>query len=95
MCPYPSSAADPSPAGTTYNVGAGYPTSNARVVTAIKQTLPDAHADLLPGRDPHGPARACFSTSAGCTKTPGYTPQYTTDHGAADYIAWLRAGNRR
>jgi UDP-glucose 4-epimerase len=75
----------------TYNVASGHVTTNADVIAAIRAVVPDADLELPNGATPTGNhldiTRLHHDT--------GYEPQYDTAHAAADYIAWLRAGNAR
>jgi UDP-glucose 4-epimerase len=76
----------------TYNVASGRSTSNADVVAAIKATEPGASVDL-PERGTAAPATWLDITRA--RQDVGYEPEWDTERAAADYIAWLRAGNDR
>ncbi|GAB7036900.1 MULTISPECIES: NAD-dependent epimerase/dehydratase family protein [Catenuloplanes] len=74
----------------TYNVASGRATSNAEVIAAIRDAVPDAAVDL--------PSAAVAAPRAWLDITrlrddTGFTPEYDTTRAAADYIAWLRAGN--
>ncbi|WP_207400510.1 NAD-dependent epimerase/dehydratase family protein [Actinomadura roseirufa] len=73
----------------TYNVGSGRATTNAEVIDAIRTVVPDAHTEL-PTRGA-GPQAHLDITRL--QQDTGYRPAYDTEHAAADYIAWLRAGN--
>ncbi|WP_037908888.1 NAD-dependent epimerase/dehydratase family protein [Actinacidiphila yeochonensis] len=74
----------------TYNVGSGRATTNARLAEAIRSVVPDAQVDL-PSRG--GAAHMVLDISR-LREDTGYQPEYDTERAAADYIAWLRAGNR-
>ncbi|TDD16115.1 NAD-dependent epimerase/dehydratase family protein [Nonomuraea diastatica] len=73
----------------TYNVASGRATSNAEVIAAIKKVAPDARIDLPAG----GTGRQDYLDITRLQKDTGYQPAYDTERAAADYIAWLRAGN--
>ncbi|MFC3502625.1 NAD-dependent epimerase/dehydratase family protein [Micromonospora krabiensis] len=76
----------------TYNVASGRATSNADVIAAIKTAVPSA--DLtLPSRGSATPASWLDITRL--HEDTGFVPAYDTERAAADYIAWLRAGNDR
>ena len=75
----------------TYNVASGHATSNAEVITAIKTVVPDARLELADGGDP----RRSWLDITRLQQDTGYRPAYDLDRAAADYIAWLRAGNER
>ncbi|MFV2198637.1 NAD-dependent epimerase/dehydratase family protein [Nocardiopsis sp. LOL_012] len=73
----------------TYNVGSGRATTNAHLIEAIRKTIPDARIDLpTGGRTPH-----MVMDTDRLREDTGYRPDYDTERAAADYIAWLRAGN--
>ena len=75
----------------TYNVASGHATSNAEVITAIKTVVPEARLELPDGGDP---GRSWLDITR-LQQDTGYRPAYDLDRAAADYIAWLRAGNER
>ncbi|MGW3268665.1 NAD-dependent epimerase/dehydratase family protein [Streptomyces sp. NPDC001056] len=75
----------------TYNVGSGRATSNAEVIEAITSVEPGFRAEL-PSRDA-APPRWLDTTRL--REDTGFRPEYDTAAAAADYIAWLRAGNER
>lgn len=75
----------------TYNVGSGRATSNAEVSAAIRAAVPDAQVDLPAG----GSGRRTWLDITRIHADTGYQPAYDTERAAADYIAWLRAGNER
>jgi UDP-glucose 4-epimerase len=75
----------------TYNVASGRATTNAEVIAAIKQVVPDAHIELPAG----GTAPVNYLDITRIHQDTGYQPAYDTERAAADYIAWLRAGNER
>ncbi|MFE9469718.1 NAD-dependent epimerase/dehydratase family protein [Streptomyces griseofuscus] len=77
---------------TTYNVGSGRATSNAEVIAAIAATEPGFHT-ALPSRDTTTPRQWLDTTRL--REDTGFTPKYDTAAAAADYLAWLRAGNER
>ncbi|GAA0543295.1 NAD(P)-dependent oxidoreductase [Actinomadura livida] len=73
----------------TYNVASGRATTNAEIITAIKQLVPDAKVELPTGGDP----RQSYLDITRLQRDTGYKPEYDTERSVADYIAWLRAGN--
>lgn len=73
----------------TYNVGSGRLTTNAQVSEAIRKTVPDARVHLPTGGG--GPHLVLDITRL--KEDTGYRPEYDTERAAAEYIAWLRAGN--
>ena len=75
----------------TYNVASGRLTTNADVIAAIHETVPEAELGLPTGADRPGAALDITRLR----KDTGFEPEYDTMHAAADYIAWLRAGNER
>ncbi|WP_113698511.1 NAD-dependent epimerase/dehydratase family protein [Nonomuraea lactucae] len=75
----------------TYNVGSGHATTNADIIEAIKKTVPDARITLPAGGEAHHPVLDITRLQ----QDTGYQPEYGTERAAADYIAWLRAGNQR
>ncbi|MEU8136619.1 NAD-dependent epimerase/dehydratase family protein [Streptodolium elevatio] len=74
----------------TYNVGSGRATTNAQLAEAIRKVVPDARIDLPSGG--HTPHLVLDITRL--REDTGYQPEFDTDRAAADYIAWLRAGNK-
>ncbi|OLR93854.1 NAD-dependent epimerase/dehydratase family protein [Actinokineospora bangkokensis] len=75
----------------TYNVASGHATSNADVITAIQAGEPDFQAEL-----PSAPGRpTSWLDITRLRADTGFTPEYDAKAAAADYIAWLRAGNDR
>jgi UDP-glucose 4-epimerase len=75
----------------TYNVASGHATTNAEVAAAIRQAVPDAQVDLPGG----GETRQAWLDISRLRRDTGYEPVWNTERAAADYIAWLRAGNER
>ena len=75
----------------TYNVASGMLTTNGDIIGALRTIEPAVDLDLPPGRthpgNPLDITRLRVDT--------GYEPEYGTASAAADYIAWLRAGNER
>ncbi len=76
----------------TYNVGSGRPTTNQQVVDAIKKVIPEVDFRLPTSPNP-GPVP--YQDITWLREDTGFEPQFTTESGIADYIAWLRAGNER
>jgi UDP-glucose 4-epimerase len=79
----------------TYNVGSGAATSNRELVNAIKSGAPQVRTDLRAGRDPAGPGHDICLDTTRLRGDTAFEPGYSTEAGAAEYIAWLRAGNDR
>jgi UDP-glucose 4-epimerase len=75
----------------TYNVASGRATTNAEVIAAIKKVVPDAPIELPTG----GAGHRNHLDITRIQQDTGYRPAYDTERAAADYIAWLRAGNER
>lgn len=76
---------------STYNVASGRATSNADVIAAITSVEP-GFAVELPTSDPR-PVNWLDITRL--REDTGFEPRFDTATAAADYIAWLRAGNDR
>jgi UDP-glucose 4-epimerase len=75
----------------TYNVGSGRATTNGEIAGAIRKVVPDARVDLPAGG---GAPHMVFDIDR-LRQDTGYRPEYDTERAAADYLAWLRAGNAR
>jgi UDP-glucose 4-epimerase len=73
----------------TYNVASGHATTNAEVAAAIRHAVPDAQVDLPTG----GETRQAWLDITRLRQDTGYEPAWDVERAAADYIAWLRAGN--
>ncbi|EXG82324.1 NAD-dependent epimerase/dehydratase family protein [Cryptosporangium arvum] len=76
---------------STYNVGSGRATSNADVVTAIRSVEPGFRCDL----PSDGQRPLSWLDITRLREDTTFEPRYDTAAAAADYIAWLRAGNPR
>ncbi|BCJ55200.1 NAD-dependent epimerase [Actinoplanes sp. NBRC 14428] len=76
---------------STYNVASGRATSNADVVTAIGSVEPGFRYELPSG----GGRPVSWLDITRLREDTGFEPRYDTAEAAADYIAWLRAGNER
>ena len=74
----------------TYNVASGRFTTNAEVLAAIRATVPEFSYQLPEGSS--GPAR--WLDIGRLTADTGFTPEWDTERAAADYVGWLRAGNK-
>jgi UDP-glucose 4-epimerase len=74
----------------TYNVASGHATTNAEIAAAIRHVVPDAEVDLPSG----GEARQAWLDITRLHDDTGYEPAWNTQRAAADYVAWLRAGNK-
>jgi UDP-glucose 4-epimerase len=66
-------------------------TTNADVIAAIRGTVPEADLELPAGTGRPGSALDITRIH----DDTGFEPEYDTARAAADYIAWLRAGNER
>lgn len=75
----------------TYNVASGRATANAEVIAAIRKVVPDARIELPAG----GTGHHNYLDITRIQEDTGYQPVYDTERAAADYLAWLRAGNER
>lgn len=75
----------------TYNVASGRATSNAEIIAAIKDVVPDAQVALPAG----GTVAPTVLDITRARQDAGYEPAYDTGRAVADYIGWLRAGNER
>jgi UDP-glucose 4-epimerase len=75
----------------TYNIASGRATTNAEVAAAIRRVVPDAQVELPSG----GETRQAWLDITRLREDTGYEPVWDTERAAADYIAWLRAGNAR
>jgi UDP-glucose 4-epimerase len=73
----------------TYNVASGRLTTNADILDAIQAFEPGIDLELPEGDDRPGNALDVTRLH----DDTGYQPEYDTARAAADYIAWLRAGN--
>jgi UDP-glucose 4-epimerase len=73
----------------TYNIASGHATTNAEIAAAIRQAVPDAQVDLPSGGD----TRQAWLDISRLRHDTGYEPAWNTERAAADYIAWLQAGN--
>jgi UDP-glucose 4-epimerase len=76
---------------STYNVASGRLTTNADVIDAIRSLQPGVNLELPQGATRPGNALDITRLH----DDTGYQPEYDTARAAADYIAWLRAGNSR
>jgi UDP-glucose 4-epimerase len=75
----------------TYNVASGRATSNAEIIAAIRRVVPDARVDLPTG----GTGEPLALDITRLRQDTGYEPAYDAERGVADYLAWLRAGQRQ
>jgi UDP-glucose 4-epimerase len=74
-------------------VADGRAASNAEIVAAITDALPDARIDLLPGRRPDRRSEAGeagYLDIGRIRHDTGYRPEYGLVRGIADYVDWLR-----
>ena len=74
-----------------YNVASGRVTTNAEVIAAIREAVPEAELGLPAGAGRPGAALDITRLR----QDTGFEPEYDTVRAAAGYIAWLRAGNER
>lgn len=75
----------------TYNVASGRVTTNADIIDAIHEVEPHTVLELAPGSG--RPGNPLDITRL--RDDTGFEPEWDTPRSAADYIAWLRAGNAR
>jgi UDP-glucose 4-epimerase len=75
----------------TYNIASGRVTTNAEVIAAIREAVPEAALGLPAGAGRPGAALDITRLR----QDTGFEPEYDTVRAAAGYIAWLRAGNER
>ncbi|MGD0560748.1 MAG: hypothetical protein ABSA93_37980 [Streptosporangiaceae bacterium] len=66
-------------------------TTNAEVIAAIRQAVPEAAPGLPAGAGRPGAALDITRLR----HDTGFEPEYGTVRAAASYIAWLKAGNQR
>jgi UDP-glucose 4-epimerase len=76
---------------STYNVASGAATSNIDVLSAIESVEPGFHFELPSA----GPRPVNWLDITRLREDTGFEPRYGTAAAAAEYIAWLRAGNER
>lgn len=76
---------------TTYNVASGHATSNAEVLAALRSVEPGFRFELPSA----GERPQSWLDITRLREDTGFEIRYDTVAGAADYIAWLRAGNER
>lgn len=82
----------PSLSHRIYNVSAGLAAVSGDFVGALKARLPDAEAELKPGRGPRGREHARMDITRLVAET-GFKAAYGAAAGIADYVDWLEAGN--
>ncbi|MFD0696549.1 NAD-dependent epimerase/dehydratase family protein [Paenibacillus sp. GCM10027628] len=74
---------------STYNIGSGRVIMNEEFFAAIKRMIPDAEIALPKGH--------CLDVCLDITRIrqdTGYEPEYDVERGIADYIGWLKSGNK-
>ena len=76
-----------------YNVGSGVATANVELRHAVLKAIPGVQIPLRAGQGPNYRPNACLDLTRTTTET-GYRPQFDVERGVADYVAWLKAGNR-
>ncbi|HEX7305812.1 NAD(P)-dependent oxidoreductase [Lentzea sp.] len=76
---------------STYNIASGHATSNTDVIAAITSVEPDFRYELPSA----GESQVRWLDITRLREDTGFEPEYDTAAAAADYIAWLRAGNAR
>jgi len=77
-----------------YNIGCGKAASNREFAAAIRKVVPGARFALPEGFDPRGPGRLLELDIARIRGDTGFAPEYDVDSAVADYVDWLRAGNK-
>ncbi|WP_433688209.1 NAD-dependent epimerase/dehydratase family protein [Micromonospora carbonacea] len=75
----------------TYNVASGRATSNADVIAALRSVEPGFRCELPSAGD----RPQTWLDITRLREDTGFEPRYDTATAAADYVAWLRAGNAR
>jgi UDP-glucose 4-epimerase len=80
-------------ASSTYNIGAGKPTSNLELVRAIEQAVPGFKFELPPGRNSRVVMPALDTERL--RNDTGFSPKFDVRSGVAEYVDWLKAGNIR
>jgi UDP-glucose 4-epimerase len=70
----------------TYNVASGRATTNAEIIAAIRQVVPDARVDLPTG----GTSEPLYLDITRLQQDTGYHPEYDTERAVADCLTWLR-----
>ena len=78
-----------------YNVSSGRPTTNQAIVDAIKEVIPNFDVELPSGRESDNPVARWYFDITRLQKDTGFEAHFNIQAGVADYIAWLRAGNKR
>jgi UDP-glucose 4-epimerase len=76
-----------------YNIGSGRPTTNQRIVEAIRTLIPSFNVELPSRPLADGPAPVWYFDITALREDTGFEPQFDVEAGIADYITWLRAGN--
>ncbi|WP_432496335.1 NAD-dependent epimerase/dehydratase family protein [Kineococcus auxinigenes] len=76
---------------STYNIASGRATSNAEILTALESVEPSFRYELPSAGD----RPVSWLDITRLRDDTGFEPRYDTAAAAADYIAWLRAGNQR
>jgi UDP-glucose 4-epimerase len=70
-----------------YNVGNGRATSNAALLRAVRNVVPDFQAELAPGGD----CENRYMDLTRISKELGYQPEFGVERGLAEYVDWVRA----
>jgi len=70
-----------------YNIGTGKTTTNAQLVDAIRETVPEFQAELAPG----GNAEGRYLDLSRTTAEVGYQPRIGPERGISEYVEWLRS----
>ncbi|RMI33380.1 NAD-dependent epimerase/dehydratase family protein [Nocardia stercoris] len=78
-----------------YNIGGGRHTTNAEVVHALTELVPRFAVEIRPGHGPQPTSGTEYLAIDRLVADTGYRPHYPVSSAAADYLAWLRAGNPR
>jgi UDP-glucose 4-epimerase len=73
-----------------YNIGSERPMTYREFVEAVKTVVPDAQANLQPGRNPQHRSNAYMDITR-IKEEVGYRPQYDIKRAVAEYIDWLRS----
>jgi UDP-glucose 4-epimerase len=77
-----------------YNVSRGRLTTYGEIVEGITAALPGTRITLPERSDANSPQQAIWLSDQRLLQDTDYRPSYDTPGAVADYITWLRAGNK-
>ena len=75
-----------------YNVGGGRAVTNQEIVDAIHKVIPDAKIPMEAGKSPRWRPNGYMDLAR--LHETGYEAEYEIPEAVADYIGWLREGNK-